>query len=99
MSSNYSRREVESIVKQIQVEATEAGMLPAGAWMAYHPGNASNGISGYVDCIREDADGYHPVRVDFLPEFTYKMSKNDHARLLQATLRVFHALRRQREAV
>lgn len=96
--SRYSRTEVESIVKQITVEAKQAGLIPSDAWMAYHPGNSSQGISGYVDCMREDADGYHPVRVDFIPEFTYKQSKTDHAKLLDATLRVLFAMRRLREA-
>lgn len=98
MSSNYSANEVRSIVKQIETEAKQAGLIPADSFMAYSPGNSSNGISGWVDCNRKDDEGYHHIRLDFIPEFTYKMSKNDHARLLNATLKVFHALRRQQES-
>lgn len=98
MSTSYTRTEVESIVKQIAVEAQQAGLIPEGAFMSYHPGNTANGISGYIDCFTQDDDGYHLHRVDFLPDFTYKQSKTDHAKLLNATLRVLHAMRRLREA-
>jgi hypothetical protein len=97
MSTRYSVREVESLVKHIEVEAKQAGLIPMAAFMAYHPGNSANGISGYIDCTVQDDAGYHPVRVDFLPDFNYKQSKTDHAKLLDATLRVFFSLRRKRE--
>lgn len=98
MSTRYSAEEVRNIVNHIKVEAMQAGLIPMDAFMSYHPGNAANGISGHIDVFRQDEDGYHTIRVDFLPEFTYKMSKTDHAKLLDATLRVFFAMRRMREA-
>lgn len=97
MSTRYSATEVRSIVDHIKTEAKMAGLIPMDAFMSYHPGNSANGISGHIDCFRQDEDGYHMIRVDFLPEFTYKQSKTDHAKLLDATLRVFFALRRMRE--
>jgi hypothetical protein len=98
MSTRYSVREVESIVKHIEVEAKQAGLIPMASFMSYHPGNSSQGISGYIDCFRQDDDGYHVVRADFLPRFNYKQSKTDHAKLLEAVLNVFFSFRRQREA-
>lgn len=98
MATRYSTKEVQSIVAQIDMEAKEAGLLPMDAKLIYSAGNSTYGITGAVEAVQKEANGHrHPIRVDFLPEFTYKMSKNDHARLLNATLRVFHSLRRQRE--
>lgn len=97
MSTRYSATEVRNIVNHIKVEAMQAGLIPMDAYMSYHPGNSANGISGHIDVFRQDEDGYHMIRVDFLPEFTYKMSKTDHGKLLDATLRVFFAMRRMRE--
>jgi hypothetical protein len=98
MSTRYSAAEVRNIVRQIEVEAKQAGLIPAEAYMSYHPGNAANGISGYTDCFTVEEDGgYKMHRVDFMPEFTYKQSKTDHAKLLNATLRVLFAMRRLRE--
>lgn len=105
MSSNYSRAEVESIVKQIEVEAKEAGLIPLDSNLVYSAGNASNGISGTVMCyatVRGETGNPRREFIrdadDFLPVFTYKMTKNDQARVLNATLRVFHTFRKQREA-
>jgi len=95
MATRYSAKEVSSIVDQISTEAKMVGLIPMDAHLTYHPGNAGNGISAVIDCWRQDEAGYHSVRVDFLPEFTYKQSKNDHAALLTATLRVFFSLRRR----
>ena len=97
MSTRYSAEEVRNIVNHIKVEAMQAGLIPMDAYMSYPPGNAANGISGHIDVFRQDEEGYHTVRVDFLPEFTYKQTKTDHAKLLDATLRVFFAMRRMRE--
>lgn len=97
MSSRYSAQEVRNIVEHIKIEAKMAGLIPMDAYMSYHPGNAANGISGHIDVFREDEDGYHTIRVDFLPQFTYKQSKTDHGKLLDAALNVFFAMRRIRE--
>ena len=99
MSTRYSAPEVRNIVRMVEIEAKQAGLIPSDSYMSYHPGNATQGISGYVDCfsVNEDAS-YRMHRVDFLPEFTYKQSKTDHAKLLDATLRVLFAMRRNREA-
>lgn len=98
MSTRYSAAEVRNIVRQIEVEAKQVGLIPADAYMSYHPGNTSQGISGYTDCFTVEEDGsYKMHRVDFMPEFTYKQTKTDHAALLNASLRVLHALRRLRE--
>lgn len=98
MSTRYSAAEVRGIVDQINIEAKMAGLIPMDAFMSYHPGNTANGISGHVDVFRQDEDGYHMIRVDFLPEFTYRMTRTDHARLLDAARNVFFAMRRHREA-
>lgn len=98
MSTRYSAAEVRGIVDQINIEAKMAGLIPMDALMSYHPGNTANGISGHVDVFRQDEDGYHMIRVDFLPEFTYRMTRTDHARLLDAARNVFFAMRRHREA-
>lgn len=104
MSTRYSTEEVRGIVKQIDVEAKMAGLISMDCGLVYSPGNVSNGISGTVMCYRtihtensrshrefiRDAD-------DFLPEFTHKMTRTDHARLLSATLRVFYTFRKRRE--
>lgn len=98
MSTRYSAAEVRNIVRHIEIEAKQAGLIPADSYMSYHPGNAANGISGYVDCFTVDeTGGYHMHRVDFLPVFTYKQTKTDHAALLNAALGVFHSMRRLRE--
>jgi hypothetical protein len=98
MSNRYSVREVEAIVKHIELDAKEAGLIPAAAFMSYHPGNAGQGIAGYVDCIVQHEDGqYESVRTDFIPKFPYHMTKTDHARLLNAVRDVFYAFRRNRE--
>ncbi len=99
MSTRYSAAEVRSIVRQIEIEAKQAGLIPADSYMSYHPGNATQGISGYVDCFSVNEDGsYRMNRIDFVPEFTYSQTKTDHAKLLDATLRVLFAIRRNREA-
>ena len=98
MSTRYSAEEVRNIVRHIELEAKQAGLIPMDAYMSYHPGNAANGISGHVDCFSVNEDGsYRMHRVTFLPDFTYKMSKTDHALLLNAALQVFFAMRRLRE--
>jgi len=98
MSTRYSAPEVRSIVGQIEIEAKVADLIPMDAHLTYHPGNTSQGISASIDCWRQDEIGYHPIRVDFLPDLNYKQSKTDHAKLLGAALNVFFAIRRQREA-
>lgn len=99
MPTRYTAKEIKSIVSQIDVEAKQAGLLPTDAKLVYSPGNSSYHIAGSVEAVQKDSNGYrHPIRVDFLPEFKAKQTKNDHAVLLQATLRVFHALRRQQES-
>lgn len=97
--TRYSTTEVRSIVDQIALEAKMAGLIPMAAFVSYHPGNVSQGISGYVDVNVQHADGqYENIRADFFPKFTYRMTRTDHARLLEAVLRVFFAFRRNREA-
>jgi len=98
MSTRYSSTEVRSILDQITIEAKQAGLIPMDTYVSYHPGNTANGISAVIDGFRQDEAGYHPVRLDFLPDFNYKQSKTDHAKLLTATLRVFFSLRRHAEA-
>jgi hypothetical protein len=95
--SRYSTAEVESIVKQIEVEAKQVGLIPMDAFVTYHPGSTSNGITAALDCFTQGEDGYKHHRMDFLPEFTYKMTRTDHALLLRAALNVFQSLRRLRE--
>lgn len=104
MASRYSTEEVRSIVKSLEIEAKLAGMIPQDSGLDYQPGNVTNGISGTVMCYQRvegvegrshrefirDADA-------FLPEFNYKMTRTDHARLLTAALNVFFAFRRKKE--
>jgi hypothetical protein len=100
MSTRYSTAEVRSIVKQIEVDAKMAGLIPFESELVYSPGNAANGISGTVMCRSTAEDSNHTYirdADDFLPEFTYKMTRTDHARLLEATLRVFYSFRKQRD--
>lgn len=99
MSTRYSTEEVRSIVKQIETDAKMRGLIPMDAFMAYSPGNVSQGISGWVDCNRQREDGqYENIRLDFIPAFNYKQTKTDHARILEAVLMVFFAIRRHEEA-
>ncbi len=103
MSTRYTADEVRSIVDQITIEAKMAGLIDMDSMLVYSPGNASNGISGMVDCyrtVRTEHGRSHReyVRVDFLPEFNHTQTKTDHAKLLIATLRVFYGFRRHREA-
>lgn len=97
--TRYFTAEVRSIVDQIALEAKMAGLIPMAAFVSYHPGNVANGISGDIDVFVQHEDGqYEIIRADFFPKFTYRMTRTDHARLLEAVLRVFFEFRRNREA-
>ena len=95
MAIRYSKAEVRSIVSQIDVEAKQAGLIPADSKLVYNAGNTNNTISATVIC--QGADGHYNRDADsFLPEFNGKMGPTEQARLLLATLRVFHSFRRNR---
>lgn len=95
--ARYTRKEVEGIVRMLDVEAKMAGLLPMDHRLGYAAGNLTNGISAQVWTF--DADG-KPVHnfYRFVPEFNYKQGPTEQARLLEAALNVFFALRMQREA-
>lgn len=96
--TRYSTEEVRSIVKQIETDAKLRGLIPMDSIMAYSPGNVGQGISGWVDCHRQHEDGqYEHIRLDFIPAFNYKQTKTDHARILEAVLMTFFAIRRHEE--
>lgn len=96
MSTRYTKAEVEGIVKQLDVEAKMAGILPLDHGLVYNSGNIQNGISATV--MVKGPDGNYVHGYDrFIPEFTYKTGRTEQARLLAAALNVFYVFRLQRE--
>lgn len=92
----YTKAEVEGIVKQLDVEAKMAGILPMDHGLVYNSGNVQNGISATV--MVKGPDGNYVHGFDrFIPEFTYKTGRTEQARLLAAALNVFYVLRLQRD--
>lgn len=96
MSVRYSKAEVESIVKQIEVEAKEAGVIPADSRLEYRAGNTNYVSSATVRCFNADGE-FNREADSFIPEFNGKMGPTEQYRLLEATLRVFHSFRKQRQ--
>jgi hypothetical protein len=96
MSVRYSKSEVASIVQQIETEAKEAGLIPADSVLVYRNGNTSYVSSATVICFSSDGERYREAD-SFIPEFNGKMGPTEQYRLLEATLRVFHSFRKQRQ--
>lgn len=88
-----SRKDCDLLVAQIQVRALVLGLLPAGGRLAYHPGNTEQGYAPEVSAWHGTAP-HNPIRVDFLPEFTYRTTRTAAYSLLCATNRALAALER-----
>lgn len=93
----YSKNEVRGIVGMLDVEAKMSGLLPMDHKLIYHAGNVTNGVSATVVVLNAENQQVHGFD-SFIPEFTYKTGPTTQARLLEAALNVFFALRRQTEA-
>lgn len=95
--TRYSANDVRSIVSQLDVEAKQAGILPADHKLVYNGGNITNGISATV--MVQGPEGNYVHGYDrFIPEFNYKLTRKDQYRLLEAALNVFYVFRLQRES-
>lgn len=92
----YSQSEVRSIVSQLDVEAKMSGLLPMDHKLVYNAGNISNGISATV-MVKGPEGNYVHGYDQFIPVFTYKTGPTEQARLLEAAMNVFFALRWQKE--
>jgi len=95
MSTRYNRSDLESAVRQLDVEAKLAGLLPMDHRLGYAAGNQSNGISAQIWTF--DADGKPVHGSYFVPEFTYKTGRTEQYKRIEAALNVFFAMRRMRE--
>lgn len=93
--SRYTRKDLESAVSILDVEAKLAGLLPMDHRLGYAAGNGSNGISAQIWEFDKDGKPVHGSR--FIPEFTYKTGPTEQAKRIEAALNVFFALRMQRE--
>lgn len=93
----YSKSEVRGIVSQLDTEAKMAGLLPMDHKLTYNAGNVTNGISATVMVLGPDNNYVHGYD-RFIPVFTYKTGPTEQARLLEAAMNVFYALRMQQES-
>lgn len=97
MGYTYTKANVRSIVEQIDIEAKQAGLLPMDHRLQYEAGNTSYHVQTRINVLNGE-NQYVTGLNDFLPEFSVKAGPTQQYTQLQSTLRVFHALRKQREA-
>jgi hypothetical protein len=92
MSERITRKDVESIVTQLEVVAKRLRMMPEDAYLVYSPGSTTKGYSPEVSVFYRQENGRGMVRVSFLPDFTYKTTQTEAYKLLRATLTALYAV-------
>jgi len=95
MPIRYTTKEILSLVREIENEAKQAGILLSDHKLVFKPGNASQGIAATI-AVRDSGNFHVPGYGQFLPNFNHKSGPAEQYRLLMAVLNVFYALRNVR---
>jgi hypothetical protein len=89
----YTKTDVRKVVKLVEMEARALGLIAENHHISYSGGNPSNGISADLSVYAVNEDGHrNAVRVDFLPEFTYKSTAREQFKTLEAVHNVLVAV-------
>lgn len=87
--------DVRNIAENVQIEARALGLIDENTKIVYGAGSPTNGISATVEAVHVQENGHrNAVRVDFLPEFTYRQTAKDQYTVLDATYRALYAMKR-----
>lgn len=85
MSERITRKNVEGVVSRIEMYAKRLRMMPEDSYLVFSPGNTTQGYSPEVSVFYYKEEGREMIRVNFLPNFTYKTTLPEAWRLLRAT--------------
>lgn len=98
MSTRYSKAEVKYLVKELEVEAIQAGLLSADHRLQYEAGNTSYNIATVIRVV-DGNNEYVPSELQhyFIPSFNYNAGPTAQASLVVAAKNVLTAQRWQRE--
>ena len=98
MSTRYSKAEVKSLVKDLEVEAIQAGLLSFDHQLQYEAGNTSYNIATVIRVVDGNKE-YVPSELQhyFIPSFAHNAGPTAQASLIVAAKNVLTALRWQRE--
>jgi hypothetical protein len=89
MSERITRADVVAATTWLQKEAHRLEILPKDAYLVFSPGNTTYGHAPEVSVFKQEADsnGRQTMRVHFLPVFTYKTTRTEAWKLINATAR------------
>lgn len=92
-----TRKDMETLVKDIESDAKELGLLQPYEELVWSPGNVTNGYAPEVSVyIRQETGMNRDWNAgDFLPKFTHKDTATMAHAKLSATLRVLEAMVRK----
>lgn len=96
MPIRYTTKEILSLVREIENEAKQTGLLLPDHKLIFKSGNTSQGIAATIT-VKNSDHLYVPGYGQFLPNFSHKSGPTEQYRVLMAVLNVFYSLRNLRD--
>lgn len=95
--TRYTKAEVKKLVKDLEVEAIQAGLIESDQQLQYEAGNTSYNIASVIRVVDGDSNYVSGLTHYFIPSFPYNAGPTQQASLVVAAKNVLIALRWQRE--